>query len=98
MINNHNFVNFILADSNIFEIENYDDLINTLKSSVQHTQSIVQIKAQRSSHMKNQMSARRRDARKYNIMKIEFEKTKKKRTKEKMKKEIALKKLNRYQS
>lgn len=31
MINNHNFMNFILTNSDIFKTENYDNLINLLK-------------------------------------------------------------------
>ena len=77
MTNNHNFVNLILADSDTFEIENYDDLISTLKPFVQHTQSIIQIEAQWSSRMKNKVSVWKKDAREYNIMKFEFEKAKK---------------------
>ena len=89
MINNHNFVDFTLADSNTFGAENYDDLINTSEPSVQYTQSIVQIEAQRSSRMKNQMSVWGKNARKYNIMKLEFEKTKKEWTRKKKKKNRA---------
>ena len=81
MTNNYNFVNFILANSNIFEAENYDDLINTLKSFVQHTQSIIQIEAQWFSRMKDKMSVWKKNAREYNIMKFEFEKTKKNKQK-----------------
>ena len=98
MIDNHNFVDLTLADSDTFGAENYDDLTSTLEPSVQHTQSVVQIGAQRSSRMKDQVSVRRRDARKYNIMKFELEKAKKGWAREKKKKEIALEKLGRYQS
>ena len=56
MIDNHNFVDLTLADSDTFGAENYDDLISTLEPSVQHTQSIVQIGAQRSSRMKDQVN------------------------------------------
>ena len=86
MIDNHNFVDFILADSDTFGAKNYDDLTSTLEPSVQHTQSIVQIGAQRSSRMKDQVNVWRTDARKYNIMKLELEKAKKERAREKMKK------------
>ena len=91
MTDNYNFVNLILANSDTFKIENYDDLISTLKSSVQHIQSIVQIEAQQFSRMKNQMNVWKKNARKYNIMKVELEKAKKKWTKEKKKKNRARK-------
>ena len=80
MINNHNFVNFSLTNSDTFEAENYNDLINTLESFVQHTQSIVQIETQRSSRMKNQVNIWRKNARKNNIIKFELYKKKKKLT------------------
>lgn len=70
-------MNFVLTNSNTFETENYNDLINTLELFVQYTQSIVQIKAQQSSHMKNPINVWKKNVWKYNIMKLEFEKTKK---------------------
>ena len=85
-----------LADSDTFGAESYDDLTNTSEPSVQHTQSIIQIGAQRSSHMNDQVIVWRRDARKYNIMKFELEKEKKGWAREKKKLEILLENLGKY--